>query len=296
MNQGLLVRYLTQKRVISTQNGDGTNLKMIERVRPEMWITRLFSGKWIIVTFLVILASGVMVRLGFWQLDRLEGRRAFNHQVLEMRSLQPLAIGPGSEVDLASQVYREALVEGIYAFDYQVVLGNQAYGDKLGVHLLTPMKIEGSDKILLVDRGWVPYEDYLTNQLDQYNTAEFAQARGILSSSQDRVGIRDCLDANTNTDKLLLVWCVDLKAIQEYMPYQLEDVYLIRAPDRADPVPPIGATVQIETSEGMHLSYAVQWFSFATLLFFGYPFFVHREMKARQRRDVDSAESLVDDQ
>ena len=45
-------------------------------------LMRLFSRRWIFATILVLIAMGVMVRLGIWQLNRLEQRRAFNERVL----------------------------------------------------------------------------------------------------------------------------------------------------------------------------------------------------------------------
>ena len=44
-------------------------------------IRKMFSRKWILATLLVLAAMGVMIRLGIWQLDRLEKRRAFNARV-----------------------------------------------------------------------------------------------------------------------------------------------------------------------------------------------------------------------
>lgn len=241
------------------------------------------------VTLFVIAAALVMARLGVWQLDRLEGRRAFNSQVLEMRALQPLDINHAGTIDLGSQIYREALVVGEYDFENQIVLGNQVHGDQHGVHLLTPLRVNGGERVILVDRGWVPYNDYLDHQLEQYNYPGSQTAQGMLTGSQDRIGIRDCIGDGTDPGAVVLVWCVDLPAIEQQMPYPLEDIYLLQAPTTLDDPLPVGTTVQIDTSEGMHLSYAVQWFSFAALLIVGYPIFVHRETVARQKRATQVA-------
>ena len=42
---------------------------------------KIFSRKWWFATLLVIAGTLVLIRLGIWQLDRLEQRRAFNMQV-----------------------------------------------------------------------------------------------------------------------------------------------------------------------------------------------------------------------
>ena len=67
-------------------NGDkGEDKVSLLRVLP-----RMFSRVWIPATLFVLLGASVCVRLGFWQLDRLEQRRAFNAQVASMRALDPL--------------------------------------------------------------------------------------------------------------------------------------------------------------------------------------------------------------
>jgi len=45
-------------------------------------IGSLFNRRWIVSTIIVAIASMVMIRLGIWQLDRLEQRRIFNSQVM----------------------------------------------------------------------------------------------------------------------------------------------------------------------------------------------------------------------
>ena len=42
----------------------------------------LFSLRWLLTTLLVIMAVVVLARLGIWQLDRLEKRKAFNARVI----------------------------------------------------------------------------------------------------------------------------------------------------------------------------------------------------------------------
>ncbi|NJC94824.1 MAG: SURF1 family protein, partial [Anaerolineae bacterium] len=57
-----------------------------------MLLLRMFSRKWWLTTLLVLLGTALCVRLGIWQLDRLDQRRAFNAQFGSMRALHPLAL------------------------------------------------------------------------------------------------------------------------------------------------------------------------------------------------------------
>jgi surfeit locus 1 family protein len=258
-----------------------------------MLLKQLFSKRWIWVTLLAIVAVGVMVRLGIWQLDRLEQRRSFNRQVLSVRDLPPLELARAVPDDLETQLYRQATADGVYDYAHQVLLTNQGYQDQLGVHLLTPMKVTGTEQYILVDRGWVPFSDYQEGKLDQYDQPGPAAADGILANSTSRVGVRSCTSSQPDTSgtgNSLVLFCVDLDAIQKTLPYELAPLYLIQAPSSTDQSPPIGTTVQIEITEGPHLGYAVQWFSFAALLAIGYPFYVYRDGKARSAQAASAAE------
>jgi surfeit locus 1 family protein len=47
--------------------------------------------------------------------------------------------------------------------------------------------------------------------------------------------------------------------------------------DENDTVPPIPYQPAIELTEGPHFGYALQWFTFATILLVGYPFYLRKQ-------------------
>src|SRR5512134_511581 len=104
-----------------------------------MLLLRMFSRKWLFPTLFVFLGTAVCVRLGIWQLDRLEGRRAFNAQVLSMRALPELDLNREQVNDLDKMEWRHVRVVGTYDFENQVALRNQSYQGQLGYHLITPL-------------------------------------------------------------------------------------------------------------------------------------------------------------
>jgi surfeit locus 1 family protein len=249
-----------------------------------MKISTLFRRPWIFVTILVLIASAVMIRLGIWQLDRLAGRRAFNAQVLSQIDEQLLPLTPDVlSGDIESLEFRAVKVEGEYDLENTLVLGNQVWEDQVGVHLLTPLKIAGTGAVILVDRGWIPFEDWQNRNLAAYDAAGSVEVEGMLRVSQSKLGLRDCLD-ETAGETPYQVWCLALDGISQYLPYNLLSVYLIQAPASVQIAPPYRAIPQIEISEGPHLSYAIQWFTFTAILLIGYPFFVRRELQARESK------------
>jgi surfeit locus 1 family protein len=70
---------------------------------------------------------------------------------------------------------------------------------------------------------------------------------------------------------------VDLTQIAKQIPYPILPVYVQERPDPNDSQPPIPFQPELDLTEGPHFGYALQWFTFAALLFFGYPFFLRKQ-------------------
>ena len=60
------------------------------------------------------------------------------------------------------------------------------------------------------------------------------------------------------------------------MPYPILPIF-IQPTTQADAEPPIPYQPNIELTEGSHFGYALQWFTFAVILFFGYPFYLRKQ-------------------
>jgi surfeit locus 1 family protein len=236
----------------------------------------------------------VMIRLGIWQLDRLAGRRAFNEQVLSQIDEPSLPFTADIvSGDLGSLEFRTVQIEGQYELANTLVLGNQVWDEQIGVHLLTPMKIAGTNAAILVDRGWVPFQDWENRNLRAYDEPGTIVIEGMLRATQSKLGLRDCLD-ETAGEAPFQVWCLALDGIAASLPYDLLAVYVIQAPDGQQTAPPYRGIPKIEISEGPHLSYAIQWFTFSAILVIGYPFFVRREVQARERKSQQATEVTGD--
>jgi surfeit locus 1 family protein len=250
-----------------------------------MILLRLFSRQWILTTFLVILAMGVMVRLGFWQLDRLDQRRAFNDQVRSQAEQPILDLRAALESEglaqegLEDMEYREVVVTGEYDYSQEVVLRNQAWENQLGVHLYTPLKIEGLESGILVNRGWVPFEDFTEERLSQYKEEGQIEVRGILRKSRQRPDIGRLQDPTPapGGERLTSFAAANVERIAMQIPYPLQPVYIQQLPEAGRGDLPHRVEHELVLTEGSHLGYAIQWFVFALILGAGYPFFVRKE-------------------
>jgi len=96
------------------------------------------------------------ITLGFWQLHRAEEKAALN-ALQEARS-QDIAVRLAPEIPEALEPlrFRRVWAEGEYDTARQFLLDNQLQGQAPGYHVLTPLRLAGSGKAILVNRGWVP--------------------------------------------------------------------------------------------------------------------------------------------
>jgi surfeit locus 1 family protein len=245
-----------------------------------MKLERLLSRQWWKTTLLVLAAIGVMVRLGIWQLDRLAQRKAFNNRA-EAQLAQPALdlTSAGLDLDFFNMEYRDVLASGKYDHQQQIVLRNQDWQGNLGVHILTPLVIEGSERAILVDRGWVPYEDYTSGSLVDYDLPGLVNVSGVIRRTQvkPRIGGQADQVPEPGEPPLDAWYWVNINQIEGQMPYELLPVYLQEAPDPTSAQLPFKASSELDLSEGPHLGYAFQWFIFAAILAIGYPIYVKRE-------------------
>ncbi len=238
-------------------------------------IQNLFSRRWWWVTLIVFALMILLARLGVWQLNRLEQRRAANAVLAAALSAAPVDIGsldPGG--DISSLENRQVAATGTYDHDRQLILKVQNWEGRAGVHLITPLIIEGSDTAVLVDRGWIPDDQANPEARALYDTSGLVNVEGHVALSQELSRTPAVTPEGPRTD-----WYrVDVGAIQPQMPYELLPFYLIQAPDSNEQLP-FRQERQIDLSEGSHLSYAIQWFIFSVGLGIAYMAFVNKNSR-----------------
>jgi surfeit locus 1 family protein len=206
---------------------------------------------------------GMCVRLGFWQLGRLEQRRARNAVALRGLSLPPVRLDSGAVAALLRDPpgwsYRRATVRGSYEPAREIILRGRSDGGQPGVHLVTPLRLEGSGRVLLVNRGWVPAPDGLRPAERPAPPPGSVEATGLLMEipRTGDGGAPLTASAGETTYRRL-----DLEAARGRNGPAVLPLYLQLTPGgdaarlpRAVPAPELG--------EGPHLSYAIQWFGFA---------------------------------
>jgi surfeit locus 1 family protein len=245
-----------------------------------MLLLKLFQRKWLLATLLVLVGTALCIRLGIWQLDRLQQRRAFNAQYESARAQPALDLNKEQPINISKMEWRAVSVTGEYDFANQVALRNQYYQGQYGYHLLTPLRFDG--EAVFVDRGWIPADGNSTAaDWYKYDEPGPVTVSGQMRLGQTKPAFGGVADRLPEKGTKLEIWNnADLAHIADQMPYPVLPVYIQPRPDPNDTQPPIPFQPEVEITEGPHFGYALQWFTFATILFVGYPFYVRKqEMK-----------------
>lgn len=242
-----------------------------------MLLLKLFSPRWWFASLLVIAATLVMIRLGVWQLDRLEQRRAFNAQVESARRQAVLDLNQEHPSDMEQMEWRPVQFVGEYDFANQVAIRNQYYGNQYGYHLMTPLLSQ--ETAVLVDRGWIPADgNSVPDDWRKYDEPGEVKVTGQIRSGQGKPAFGGIADALPADGSRLEVWNnADIEQIASQLPYPVEGIYIQERPELNDEEPPIPFQPELELTEGPHLGYAMQWFTFAAILLIGFPFFIQKQ-------------------
>jgi surfeit locus 1 family protein len=240
----------------------------------------LFTGRRLWLTLLVLALALLCCRLGIWQLDRLAQRRAQN-ALINGRMAQPASALDAAPSDPSALDYRRVAVRGTFDAAQEIVLRGRALDGMPGVQVLTPLRLEGSDSAVLVDRGWLPLELAAPQARRAYAgpVGEVA-IQGIARRSQAGAGGPEDPPLPPGESRRDAWFRVDIAGVERQTGYRLLPVFIEQQPGPGDPeLPRRVATTDL--GEGSHLSYTVQWFSFAAILVVGYLARTYQQQKRK---------------
>lgn len=221
------------------------------------------------------LVAAVFVRLGFWQLSRLEERRTAN-AIAEMRLSEDPApleqLVTESDGDLESLEFRRAFAMGEWDTAEEVLIRSQVELGNAGFHVITPL-VGDDGEAVLVNRGWVPL------LMDSPPVDEAAPPPGTveLEGWVHLTQTRPPLGAEEPDGELDVFNRVDIARIASQLPYEVAPVYLVSAGEGNLEELPILVDEPAFDDEGPHLAYAVQWFGFAIVGVVGFFFLARRK-------------------
>jgi cytochrome oxidase assembly protein ShyY1 len=233
--------------------------------------------KWILSHVFVLVLVMAMIGAGLWQLDRLQQKKDRNALVSERQDEPVAPIDQIVAVDDPTSVgdgvrFRRATAVGTYDGAAQVLVRNRTFDSAPGSWVLTPLVLEDGS-VLIVNRGWVPVTGDQALDPAAAPAEGEVTVEGLLETSQTRGSFGPTDPSDQVLDTLSRV---DLDRYQEQVGGDLYPVWLqLESQEPADEPPPTPVPPP-ELSEGPHLGYAFQWFTFTVIALVGYPLILRR--------------------
>jgi surfeit locus 1 family protein len=235
----------------------------------------------LIPTVMVLILIPVLMRLGFWQLDRAQQKRAIIASQNATLALPPRQIH-GKPADSADLEFHRLRISGVFLDRYQIFIDNKIHQGQAGYDVVTPLRIDGSDDYVLVNRGWVPLGTSRAKLPSIKTPAQPVTVIGIAKyKTRDVAAFSEANRSNTGWPAIVR-W-IDIGQLHEETKLDLLPFMLL-----LDPKSGYGFVRDwhfVNMPPEKHLSYAVQWFALALALLVIYLVVNTKRLDRNETRD-----------
>ncbi|MGI9219215.1 MAG: SURF1 family protein [Hydrogenophaga sp.] len=214
------------------------------------------SGRFWLGTLATLLTMALTTSLGLWQLARAAQKQALQDGIAAQGALAAWSTRELlASARPADALHRPVDLTGRWVAGANVFLDNRPMGGRTGFVLLTPLRLDGSDRAVLVQRGWVPRDFLDRNKLPDVSTpADVVQVQGRLAPPPSQlfelgVGPPGAIRQNVDLSALAGEWGVPLLEGVSILQTGPQDTRLQRDWPRF-----VGDAHK-------HYGYAVQWFA-----------------------------------
>jgi surfeit locus 1 family protein len=217
------------------------------RFRPTLW-----------PTLAAIIGVIAMIALGNWQLGRGNDKAALAERVRAANRDALIALS-GSEVRPDDVAWRRLEVRGRFEPKYAVLIDNRILRGAVGYYVMMPLKIEGSERYVLVNRGWVAGTSSRTTLPQITTPSQVVRVEGLATVP----GKRYLELSNQVTDRN--VWQnLTLERYRAVVPIALQPVVIQQENNIDDGLsrewnPP-------DLGIDKHYAYAFQWYAMAVAI------------------------------
>jgi surfeit locus 1 family protein len=240
----------------------------------------LVSPRLLLSHLLVLVVVVGCLAASLWQWDRL-GQARENNERLEARlQAEPVDVASldglrSGELEPEELEFRRVEATGTFRPEEEVLQRNQSHRQTQGLHVLTPLELTDGG-VVLVRRGWVP-SDLDDPPVDQAPPPEGeVRVEGVLELSVEQPGI----GARDPDDGLLeRVFHSDVQRLDRQVDGELLPMVL-RLEDVTGETGELPIVLDAPTiDEGSHLSYTLQWLSFALIALVTYVLWLRKRLR-----------------
>lgn len=207
----------------------------------------------------------ILMALGFWQLDRAELKQEQLDKFKAQTALPAvqLKVSDFGIIDAAASAHRKYSVTGQYDSEHSFLLDNRVHKSQIGYYVITPFKVDASNKVVLVNRGWIKGKRYRSDLPEFETTKAKISLKGLGYTPSKNFFAIENVKIDTQSYPIV-IQNIDFMGIQQAL---TTDVYPFTL--RLDPDDKTGFVRDwkvITSSPEKSQSYAAQWFTMALVV------------------------------
>lgn len=217
-------------------------------------------------TALTLVLLPVLVALGFWQLQRADDKRAIAEVFEQRRGAAPVALATLWDAPAQDLAFRTVTVTGRFDPERYLLLDNRIREGRFGYEVVAVLAIAGSERAVLVNRGWVPGDPArrALPRIEQPAGLHTLSASVYVAPGEAYLLGEQALDGDWPIVLQALEMDKLLPALERRLGQALYPRSLRVAPE--DPTALRAGWPAVNVSPAKHTGYAVQWFCMAGVL------------------------------
>ena len=218
----------------------------------------LIRVNWFVAAGIVLAAAG-FIRLGIWQFDRASEKMALQTAMQQEQQKEAINIEDIIITRDGTIPNLHVTLAGEYINEKSFLLVPQSYNGQLGFGVITPFRLQHSDRIVLVDRGWITVASGAKLNFGLVVGARQLTAQIHLQSSSP--GSDERPDASA--------WPVQIRRLDVDVMSEILGEDLFPYPVRLNEDQPgvlIRHWTAVTANSNANISYAIQWFVLAAAL------------------------------
>lgn len=217
-------------------------------------------------TVLTLVLLPVLVGLGFWQLQRAGEKQALAEAYAQRQRAQPVGLQALWQASPAELAYRRVEVSGSFDPQRYLLLDNRIRDGRFGYEVIALLRLSGSDRSVLVNRGWVAGDPSRRTlpRLEQPAGSHTLTAEVYVAPGDPYVLGEQPLEGSWP----LVLQALEMDKLEPALEQRLQTDLFSRSLRvmPGDPVALEAGWPLVNVSPAKHTGYAVQWFSMAAAL------------------------------
>ena len=229
-----------------------------------MTAMHLRSTRFWLVTVAAVASMAVTSSLGFWQLSRASQKEALQAATDAKKALSALGNADMTAIDSATiQLHRPVQLQGRWLSQHNVYLDNRQMNGRPGFYVIPPLALDGSESVVVVQRGWVQRNFVDRERLPPVETpAGSVQIQGRIAASPPR--LYEFTAAGPPAGSSAIRQNLDLAAFSAETRLKLRPFTVVQLGEASQGLQRDWPEAAAGT--GKHYGYAFQWFGLSSLL------------------------------